>query len=258
MNYTFRDCSSKVNITDWVTLALISNIANYLKYNYFLDCDGIDNVTLRLWKFSDFCSRHTVGVAGDDIMFHILVLICHPLCTTSLPNPCIPILLHFNSAWWRAHCKDPHIQWWQRLIIQKFRSTLPVASVLRCVGREVFTVTNTDGNDNELSYLKELIWLGIMIWQCQVRGMKDLSQKKNNRNNEIIWNMNMICIVTRNRNVVMLMKLTTSSDENFIKITTFLFPCLIHNVFKCTFITFQHWKLYNAALWFMKSDLYIS
>ena len=57
----------------WMTLALISNIANYLKYNYFWDCDGIDNVTLRLWKFSDICSRHIVGVAGDDIMFHILV-----------------------------------------------------------------------------------------------------------------------------------------------------------------------------------------
>ena len=49
-------------------------MANYLKYNYFWDCDSIDNVTLRLWKFSDFCSRHTVGVAGDDIMFHILVI----------------------------------------------------------------------------------------------------------------------------------------------------------------------------------------
>ena len=59
----------------WVTLALISNIANYLKYNYFWDCDGIDNVTLRLSKFSDFCSRHTVAVAGDDIMFHILVTV---------------------------------------------------------------------------------------------------------------------------------------------------------------------------------------
>ena len=57
----------------WMTLALISNIANYLKYTYFWDCDGIDNVTLRLWKFSGFCSRHIVGVAGDDIMFHILV-----------------------------------------------------------------------------------------------------------------------------------------------------------------------------------------
>ena len=56
------------------TLALISNTANYLKYTYLLDYDGIDNVTLRLWTFSDFCSRHTVGVAGDDIMFHILVL----------------------------------------------------------------------------------------------------------------------------------------------------------------------------------------
>ena len=60
----------------WVTLALISNIANYLKYNYFWDYDGIDNVTLRLSKFSDFCSRHIVGVAGDDIMFHILVDKC--------------------------------------------------------------------------------------------------------------------------------------------------------------------------------------
>ena len=51
----------------------MSNIANYLKYNYFWDGDSIDNVTLRLWKLSDFCSRHTVGVGGDDIMFHILV-----------------------------------------------------------------------------------------------------------------------------------------------------------------------------------------
>ena len=45
---------------------MISNIANYLKYNYFWDGDGIDNVTfLKIW--------HTVGIAGDDIMFHILV-----------------------------------------------------------------------------------------------------------------------------------------------------------------------------------------
>ena len=34
---------------------------------------GIDNVTLRFWKFSEFCPRHTVGVVGDDIMYHILV-----------------------------------------------------------------------------------------------------------------------------------------------------------------------------------------
>ena len=67
----------------WVTLALISNIANYVKYNYFWDCDGIDNVTLRLWKFSDFCSRHIVGVAGDDSMFHILVLILICVCILS-------------------------------------------------------------------------------------------------------------------------------------------------------------------------------
>ena len=30
---------------------IISNIANYLKYNVFLYGDGIDNLTLRLWKF---------------------------------------------------------------------------------------------------------------------------------------------------------------------------------------------------------------
>ena len=35
-----------------------SKIANYLKYNYFWDGDGIENVTSRLWKFSYFCSRH--------------------------------------------------------------------------------------------------------------------------------------------------------------------------------------------------------
>ena len=52
---------------------IISNIANHLKYNYFWEGDDIDNVTLRLWKLSDFCSRHSVGVAGDDIMFHILI-----------------------------------------------------------------------------------------------------------------------------------------------------------------------------------------
>ena len=54
---------------------MISNIANYVKYNYFLDGDGIDNVPLRLRKFSDVCSRHTVGVAGNDIVYHILVSI---------------------------------------------------------------------------------------------------------------------------------------------------------------------------------------
>ena len=69
-----------------MTLALISNIANYLKYNYFWGCDGIDNVTLRLCKFSDFCSRHIVGVAGDDIMFHILVHIYSGICQNTMIN----------------------------------------------------------------------------------------------------------------------------------------------------------------------------
>ena len=44
------------------------------KYNYFCDDDRIDNVTLQLSKFSDFSSRHTVCIMGDDIMYHILVV----------------------------------------------------------------------------------------------------------------------------------------------------------------------------------------
>ena len=76
-----------------MTLALISNIANYLKYNCFWDCDSIDNVTLQLWQFSDFCSRHTVGVAGDDIMFYILVIYILLLGTYWLKDVYIYILL---------------------------------------------------------------------------------------------------------------------------------------------------------------------
>ena len=49
------------------------NIKNYVKYSYFCDDDGINIVTLRLWKFSDFSSRHSGCSAGDDIMYHILV-----------------------------------------------------------------------------------------------------------------------------------------------------------------------------------------
>ena len=95
---------------DWMTLALISNIANYLKYNYFLHCDGIDNVTLRLWKFSDFCSRHTVGVAGDDITFHILVLsvyVCHDDCPDDLT---MKDWCHKNNML--------HVYYWGCLVVQ--------------------------------------------------------------------------------------------------------------------------------------------
>ena len=35
--------------------------------------EGIDDFALLLWEFSDICSRHTVGIAGDDIIYHILV-----------------------------------------------------------------------------------------------------------------------------------------------------------------------------------------
>ena len=43
--------------------------------NIFYD-DGIDDVTLRLCKFSDCSPRHTVGNAGDEFMYHIQVEYC--------------------------------------------------------------------------------------------------------------------------------------------------------------------------------------
>ena len=66
---------------------IMSNIANCRKHNYFSDVDGIDIVTLRLWKFSDVSSRHTAGIAGDDIMF--LILVAHVMIMTYALNPVI-------------------------------------------------------------------------------------------------------------------------------------------------------------------------
>ena len=76
---------------------MISSITNYLKYNYFLDGDGIDNITLRLWKLSDFYTRHTVGVAGDDIMFHILVHTVFETLPVSAKS--LPILVIWHPPW---------------------------------------------------------------------------------------------------------------------------------------------------------------
>ena len=46
----------------WVILAIISNIANHLKYNYFWDCDGIEChvATLKILRFllKTHCRRH--------------------------------------------------------------------------------------------------------------------------------------------------------------------------------------------------------
>ena len=76
----------------------MSHITNFLKYYYFWDGESIDNVTLRLWKFSDFCSRHTVGVKGDDIMFHILV-------STFLH---LPVMFLSTESFWTTNCTIDH------------------------------------------------------------------------------------------------------------------------------------------------------
>ena len=87
MNNTFRDCRSKVNITGFVgDLGTNKQHCKLSQIQLFLRLDGIDNVTLRLWKLSDFCSRNTVGVAGDDVMFHILVYFCIRSLVRHLPN----------------------------------------------------------------------------------------------------------------------------------------------------------------------------
>ena len=87
MNNTFRDCRSKVYITGLLsylgtytaTTLSILGLSRWNKnwsvrnsYSYVPTATKI-RFHVATWKFSDFCSRHTVGVAGDDIMLHILV-----------------------------------------------------------------------------------------------------------------------------------------------------------------------------------------
>ena len=52
---------------------IIINVANYINYKYIYDDVGIGNITLWLWTFLDFSSRHTVDIASDIVMYHILV-----------------------------------------------------------------------------------------------------------------------------------------------------------------------------------------
>ena len=59
---------------------ILINKAKHVKYNYFLDDNFIDNVTLPLWKFSEFKSRQTVGIAGDfhtPVIFHYFIYTSH-------------------------------------------------------------------------------------------------------------------------------------------------------------------------------------
>ena len=79
LNGIWRPYWMVVQLKRKFSCGISSNIANYLKYNYFCYSDGINNVMLWLWTFSDFCSRHILGVAGDDIRIHILV-VCVVVC----------------------------------------------------------------------------------------------------------------------------------------------------------------------------------
>ena len=90
---------------------IISKIANYLKYNYFWDGDGIENVTSWLWKFSYFCSRHTCRRRGwwyhiphssytrvsEVIMFSPCVFVCLFFCVSMF------VTMFVRTIWlWRT------------------------------------------------------------------------------------------------------------------------------------------------------------
>ena len=138
-----------------MTLALISNIANYLKYNYFWDWNGIDNVTLRLWKFSDFCSRHTVGVAGDDIMFHILVFhvfalwqLGHLILCVEIQSTEFDLNFTFNFGrcaviWARYSCISSYIAKRWRWFIKEPQYTIDAFKSLK-----ILTYFNASGHVN--------------------------------------------------------------------------------------------------------------
>ena len=70
----WRPCwmAVKLEVKFWLQIDIQQ--VNYVKCDYFCDYYGIDNVTVRIWKFSDFSSGQTVGTAGDGILYHILVL----------------------------------------------------------------------------------------------------------------------------------------------------------------------------------------
>ena len=83
---------------------MIISIANYVKYNYFCDGDGIHYVMLRLWMFSDFSL--SVSIAGDVIMYHSLVFLVSAF--TSLMN-----LVLFSGYYWigLAQLEDNKQHW---------------------------------------------------------------------------------------------------------------------------------------------------
>ena len=125
MNNTFWEFRSKVNITGLLsdlgtltatTLSILGllrwnknwNVRN--SYSYVATATKI-RFHVATWKFSDFCSRHTEGVAGDGIMFHILVCLC--VCfvvmfvwtnqSTRVPHisggGCAFVTLHVTHSW---------------------------------------------------------------------------------------------------------------------------------------------------------------
>ena len=105
---------------------IIINRANYVKYNYFCDGYSIDNVTLRIWEFSNFTSRHTVGIAGDDILFYILdtvypkkyahgfVVLCFVVVMQSFIMNSYEVFIHIHQGCFAgtgAIVRLPQCQW---------------------------------------------------------------------------------------------------------------------------------------------------
>ena len=52
---------------------MITNTANCVKYNYFRDDDGIVMSRCDFENSQISLQKHTVGIAGDDVMYYIQV-----------------------------------------------------------------------------------------------------------------------------------------------------------------------------------------
>ena len=102
------------------------------------------------WKLSNFCSRHTVGVAGDDIMFHILVPYLTPghvnKPTFQLFNFVFPASIHVavstakstNIGVWFTWYKQKH----HRRDVRRRRFIMPLAKcIFPCTS--IFNIIHT-------------------------------------------------------------------------------------------------------------------
>ena len=70
MRHIYGDVTlvTKVRFHFWFLRSSATAFDHHFGWLWNCDDNFINNITLRLWKWSDFSTRRTVGIAGDDIM----------------------------------------------------------------------------------------------------------------------------------------------------------------------------------------------